>query len=102
MRYGLIAARLAVGVALVGVIQVVNVPTAQGEVRVNIGVPAPYFYSRHSCEGCWYGTWRGRDGYHRGGGEPWGRSHFERDHYRNGYHGGRGYHGDQGHEGHGR
>jgi hypothetical protein len=101
MRPLLIAALLAVGAALVGVVQVVNIPTAQGEVSVNIGVPVPYFFSPEPCRGCWHGEWNGRQGYHRGGGEPWRRSHFERDHYRNGYHGGGNYHGDQGHEGHG-
>jgi hypothetical protein len=96
MRYLLIAVLLAVGVALVGVIQVVNVPTAQGEVRVNIGVPAPTRATPAKGAGTAHGEAETATI------AEVARSHFERDHYRNGYRGGRGYHGDQGHEGHGR
>ena len=102
MRYLLIAALLAVGVALVGVIQVVNVTTAESQVRIEIGPPiiVPYFYSPTYCDDCWYGEWNGRRGYHRGGGEPWRGDHREGDH-RGGEQRG---HGEQhdGHEGHGR
>jgi hypothetical protein len=96
MRPLLIAALLAVGAALVGVVQVVNIPTAQGEVSVNIGVPVPYFFSPEPCRGCWHGEWNGRQGYHRGGGEPWRRDHRDGDHRggeargHGGWHGGHG------------
>jgi len=43
--------------------------------RVEVEVPAPYYYSPSHCVGCWYGEWDGRTGYHRGGGNPWERSH---------------------------
>lgn len=47
-----------------------------------VPVPAdPYFYSPTYCVGCWYGQWGGRIGYHRGGGRPWERRHFEVDHH---------------------
>ena len=59
-----------------------------GEVRVGVAVPGvvvepvdPYFYSPTYCVGCWYGQWGGRNGYHRGGGRPWEREHFEYDHH---------------------
>ena len=58
-------------------------------------VPAdPYYYSPAYCVGCWYGQWGGRIGYHRGGGRPWERAHFEAD--RHGENRGR----DITHEGH--
>jgi hypothetical protein len=41
----------------------------------------PYYYSPTYCEGCWYGQWGGRIGYHRGGGRPWERQHVESDHH---------------------
>ena len=41
----------------------------------------PYYYSPSYCEGCWYGQWGGRVGYHRGGGRPWERAHVEADHH---------------------
>jgi hypothetical protein len=41
----------------------------------------PYYYSPAYCVGCWYGEWRGRIGYHRGGGHPWERAHVEADHH---------------------
>jgi hypothetical protein len=49
--------------------------------RVGVEVPAPYYYSPSYCAGCWYGEWGGRTGYHRGGGQPWEREHFEPDHH---------------------
>ena len=42
---------------------------------VGYDVPDPYYYSPNYCEGCWYGVWGGRTGYHRGGGRPWEREH---------------------------
>src|SRR5947207_2132053 len=36
-------------------------------------VAEPYYYSPTYCEGCWYGQWGGRTGYHRGGGRAWER-----------------------------
>ncbi len=79
----------------------VPVPVGPGEVRIDVPVPGvvvtpvdPYFFSPVYCAGCWYGQWGGRIGYHRGGGRPWERSHFERDHH--GENRGR----DVGHEGH--
>ena len=56
MRPLLIAALLAVGAALVGVVQVVNIPTAQGEVSVNIGVPVPDFFSPSHAAGAGTGS----------------------------------------------
>jgi hypothetical protein len=100
MRSLLIAALLAIGLAVVGITLVANVPSAHAQVRVFIPLPAPYFYSPDPCPGCWYGTWEGREGYHRDGGEPWRSEHREGDH-RGGDDRGRGeQHG--GHEGHGR
>jgi hypothetical protein len=59
-----------------------------GRVRVDVPVPGivvsttdPYYYSPAYCAGCWYGQWGGRIGYHRGGGRPWERQHFETDHH---------------------
>ncbi len=49
-----------------------------------VAVPAydePYTYSPTYCEGCWYGQWNGRIGYHRGGGRPWERRHTEAEHH---------------------
>jgi len=63
---------------------------ANAGVDVNIGfvVPGivvdtrdPYYYSPNYCQGCWYGEWGGRTGYHRGGGRPWERAHRESDHH---------------------
>jgi hypothetical protein len=75
-------------------------PPAQAQVQIGIGlpVPVPYFYSSTPCRGCWHGTWRGREGYHRGGGEPWRGNHYESDHYRHDgqYHGGHNQH--EGHQ----
>ena len=50
------------------------------DVRVAVG--DPYYYSPAYCAGCWYGQWNGRAGYHRGGGRPWERTHYEADHHR--------------------
>ena len=65
----------------------INIP-AVAAVNVEIGVPGivvdardPYYYSPNYCKGCWYGQWGGRTGYHRGGGRPWEREHFEADHH---------------------
>ena len=63
-----------------------------GPVRVDVA--DPYYYSPSYCAGCWYGEWGGRTGYHRGGGRPWEREHFERDHH------GQDRGGDVRHEGH--
>lgn len=76
---------------------------APAAAQINIRIPFPYIapvepyhYSRAYCDGCWYGDWEGRRGYHRGGGRPWEREHDERHHY-----GHNRYHGDNGrHEGH--
>jgi hypothetical protein len=67
-----------------------SAPPAQAQIQIGIGLPVPYFYSPTPCRDCWHGQWRGREGYHRGGGEPWRRKHVESDHYRRdgGYHGG--------------
>ena len=67
-----------------------SAPPAQAQIQIGIGLPVPYFYSPTPCRDCWHGQWRGREGYHRGGGEPWRREHVESDHYRHdgGYHGG--------------
>jgi hypothetical protein len=61
---------------------------ANAAVSVQIAVPGivvdandPYYYSPNYCEGCWYGQWGGRTGYHRGGGRPWERPHMEADHH---------------------
>jgi hypothetical protein len=62
---------------------------------VVISARDPYYYSPNYCAGCWYGQWGGRIGYHRGGGRPWEREHFESDHH--GENRGR----DVRHEGHG-
>ena len=94
------------------VVTAVQLPLAHAQVRIEIGVPAPvvvapvvvapvvvepYYYSPRYCEGCWYGVWGGREGYHRGGGEPWGREHSSHDHRW-----GPGQRGGERHEGHGR
>ena len=52
-----------------------------------IGPAEPYVYSPTSCEGCWHGTWEGREGWHRGGGRPWEREHHEGDHQGEGHRG---------------
>lgn len=44
------------------------------------GPPVPYVYSPTYCDGCWYGRWEGREGWHQGGGRPWERAHHEGDH----------------------
>jgi hypothetical protein len=74
---------------------------ADAAVNVQISIPGivvdagdPYYYSPNYCAGCWYGQWGGRNGYHRGGGRPWEREHFEPDHH--GHNHGR----DIRHEGH--
>jgi hypothetical protein len=61
---------------------------AEAAVNIEIGIPGividardPYYYSNSYCAGCWYGNWGGRTGYHRGGGRPWEREHFEADHH---------------------
>jgi hypothetical protein len=61
---------------------------ADAAVSVQIAVPGividagdPYYFSPNYCEGCWYGQWGGRTGYHRGGGRPWEREHTEMDHH---------------------
>ena len=59
-----------------------------------VDVRDPYYYSPNYCAGCWYGEWGGRNGYHRGGGRPWERSHSEADHH------GRSYGREVQHEGH--
>jgi hypothetical protein len=51
-----------------------------------IGGPGdPYFYSASPCDGCWRGTWGGREGWHRGGGRPWEQPHHEGDHLGEGH-----------------
>ena len=74
---------------------------AHAGLSVEIAVPGividardPYYYSPDYCEGCWYGEWGGRMGYHRGGGRPWEREHRESDHH------GRDHGRDVRHEGH--
>jgi hypothetical protein len=65
----------------------ISLPAA-AQIQIQIGVPGivvdardPYYYSSNYCAGCWYGEWGGRTGYHRGGGRPWEREHFEMDHH---------------------
>ncbi len=65
----------------------ISIP-ADAAVSIQIAVPGivvdardPYYYSPNYCEGCWYGEWGGRVGYHRGGGRPWERRHVESDHH---------------------
>jgi predicted small secreted protein len=80
----------------------ISTPAGAGvDVQIGFGVPGivvdardPYYYSPSYCAGCWYGQWGGRNGYHRGGGRPWEREHFEADHH--GHEHGR----DVRHEGH--
>ena len=74
---------------------------AVAAVNVQVEVPGivvdardPYYFSPNYCAGCWYGEWGGRTGYHRGGGRPWEREHFESDHH------GRNHGQDVRHEGH--
>ena len=43
------------------------------------GPAEPYAYSPNYCEGCWHGTWAGREGWHRGGGRPWEQPHYQGD-----------------------
>jgi hypothetical protein len=69
-------------------LSVVSINPADAAVSIQIAVPGivvdardPYYYSPNPCEGCWYGEWGGRTGYHRGGGRPWEREHVERDHH---------------------
>jgi len=51
-----------------------------------IAAPAdPYVFSTTPCDGCWYGTWGGRAGWHKGGGRPWEREHHEGDHQGEGH-----------------
>ena len=68
----------------------ISAPVNAANVDVQIGFPVPgivvdrddpYYYSPNYCEGCWYGEWGGRIGYHRGGGRPWERRHRESDHH---------------------
>jgi hypothetical protein len=51
------------------------------------GPAVPYAYSPTYCDGCWYGRWEGREGWHRGGGRPWEREHHEGDHEGEGHRG---------------
>ena len=67
---------------------VISIPADAANVSVQIAVPGivvsagdPYYYSSSYCDGCWYGQWGGRTGYHRGGGRPWEREHMEVDHH---------------------
>ena len=53
------------------------------------GPAEPYVYAPTPCDGCWHGTWAGREGWHRGGGRPWEQPHHEGDHQGEG-HGGEG------------
>jgi hypothetical protein len=68
----------------------ISTPADAARVDIQIGFPVPgivvdardpYYYSPNYCAGCWYGEWGGRTGYHRGGGRPWEREHFEADHH---------------------
>jgi hypothetical protein len=51
------------------------------------GPADPYVYSPAYCDGCWFGRWEGREGWHRGGGRPWEQEHHEGDHEGGGHRG---------------
>jgi hypothetical protein len=51
------------------------------------GLAVPYAYSATYCDGCWYGRWEGREGWHSGGGRPWEREHHDGDHEGEGHRG---------------
>ena len=66
-------------------------PPAESQIRIQIGAPTPYYYSPVYCDGCEYGYYGGRWGYHRGEGYRHEEGH-ERDHHE--------YHPGDRHEGH--